>query len=100
MFLTLMSMIAALSAGQQAQTTGGAAPAPSTVAPVAESAPASSPDTADSTAARDRQVCISIPVTGSRFPIRRCRSQAQADAERLEAQDALRRSQSNRLPSS
>jgi hypothetical protein len=96
-----MSLIAALSAGQQVQTTGGAQTAPSTTsAPVAQAAPAPATTTETATTDRDRVVCISIPVTGSRFPIRRCRTQAQADAERIDAQDDLRRSQSNRLPSS
>lgn len=93
----LASLLAVLSAGQAstagtardtaaAQTPGGSTP------PVTPGAAPAAP--------RQRMVCTTTEVTGTRFPVRRCRTAAQAAAERTESQDQLRQAQFNRMPSS
>jgi len=42
------------------------------------------------------QVCRNQTITGSRFPIRVCRSQRQTDADRAESRDMLREVQRQR----
>ena len=101
MFLTVLSLAALLSAGQQSQSTVEAGATRPTAA--AETPGGSTPPTtpgATTAAANERQVCTSTPVTGSRFPIRRCRTVAQAEAERNESRDQLRQAQGSRMPSS
>lgn len=93
----LASFLAVLSAGQAnansparmtaaAETPGGSTP------PVTPGATPAAPS--------ERMVCTSTAVTGSRFPVRRCRTEAQALAERNESRDQLRQAQGARMPSS
>lgn len=98
MFVALISLSAALVAGQQSQSMGAAEglrplPAPAQEASVPPAAPAaSSPEPA----APPRQVCRNIQVTGSRFPVRHCSNAVQTEAERVEAREMLRRMQGSR----
>jgi hypothetical protein len=101
LFLTVLSLAVVLSAAQQTPPTveaGAARPTAATETP-AGSTPPTTPG-ATAAAANERQVCTSTPVTGSRFPIRRCRSVAQAEAEQNESRDQLRQAQGTRLPPS
>lgn len=103
MLIPLISLVAALSMTQQ--PTGGAAqPAPArSAAAVTTATPGSAPNTTlgeAPAAPTERVVCTNTQVTGSRFPIRRCRTVGQANGERQEAVDQLRQAQINRLPSS
>lgn len=97
------ALAAALMAGS-IQTMGPAEalrpPAPTAPEPVAaQTSPARGAVPAAGTApAPERMICTSIPVTGSRFPIRRCRTPAQAEADRAESAEMLRRMQGARTP--
>lgn len=112
MFLALISLSAALIAGQQSPSA-----AAEDVRPLAEAAQAAPTQPAAVTTETpgttrvgtlgaapsvpgERVVCTSTQVTGSRFPIRRCRTIGQLGSERQEAQDQLNQAQANRLPGS
>lgn len=111
MLIAAFSLMATLVAGQQAQSLGAAeglrplpAPQPAQQAPAASAGPAAPGTDATppaTTGAPPRQICRSIPVTGSRFPVRQCRNAVETDAERAEARDMLRRMQGARtMPTS
>lgn len=110
MFVVLVSLAAALVTGQQSQTTAataGVAPAPvpahAAPAVVSTATTTTSPVAtlgAGPSVAGERVVCTNTQVTGSRFPIRRCRTVGQMSSERNEARDQLHHAQVNRLPSS
>lgn len=107
MFVVLISLAAALAAGPQSTTEGtasaprpGTAPA-SSVSAVSTATPGTAPvSTLGSapSAAGERVVCTNTQVTGTRFPIRRCRTLSQLNSERNEARDQLNQSQVNRMP--
>ena len=100
MLIAAFSLMATLVVGQQSQSLGAAEglrplPAPQSAqqAPAASAGPAAPPA---ASGAPPRQICRSIPVTGSRFPVRQCRNAVETDAERAEARDMLRRMQGAR----
>lgn len=95
MFLTVIAMTAALAAGQQSQSMG----AVEALRPPPTPAPTATPNTTATEAAPEaapRQVCRSIQVTGTRFPVRQCRNAQETEAERVEAREMLRRMQGSR----
>ena len=72
---------------------GGVTPSSTAQAATAPAgpAPASTP-----AAERPRLICTNEQVTGSRFPIRRCRTARQTTVEREESQDMLNRMNGSR----
>lgn len=101
MFLTVIAMTAALAAGQQSQSMGAVEALRPPPPPPPAPAPAGTPNTAAPEAeagpeAAPRQVCRSIQVTGTRFPVRQCRNARETEAERAEAREMLRRMQGSR----
>jgi hypothetical protein len=76
------------------------APAQTPTAPAVETPAATSGAAAPTPAAptQERLICTNQQVTGTRFPIRRCRTVAQINADRLESQEMLRRQQGSRVP--
>lgn len=71
--------------------------------PVVASEQASAPAAATETpepekaAEKEKKICTSEFRTGSRMPTRTCRTQAQIDAEREQAKDAMHRGQRNMM---
>lgn len=97
MLLCLVSLIAAIASGQQTPSGGTPDTLPVAPLPAQETAPA--PETpAAPPAAPPRMICRSEQVTGTRFPIRRCRQAGDTEAERAESQEMLRRMQGARTP--
>lgn len=47
---------------------------------------------------QERLICTTQQITGTRFPVRRCRTAAQVEADRAESQEMLRRQQGARVP--
>ncbi|QTC90575.1 hypothetical protein [Brevundimonas goettingensis] len=81
--------------------TGGQVEAATTVQTPGVEAPAGTASAAAPTPAepaRERLICTNEQVTGTRFPIRRCRTAAQIAADRVESQEMLRRQQGSRTP--
>lgn len=97
----LLSLAAVLSTGQQSPS-GSEAQAPRPTAAAETPGRSTPPATPGAAAAEpaERQVCTTTQVTGTRFPIRRCRTATQAAAERNESRDQLRQAQGARMPSS
>jgi hypothetical protein len=104
-----VTLAAALLVGslQNLGATEGQRPLPPTaVQTPAAAAPAASPaaqvyPTTQSPAAlgaSTRLICTSQPVTGSRFPIRTCRTAEQIARDRIDDQELLRRQQGSRTP--
>ena len=94
MLITALSLMAALVAGQQSQSLGaaeGLRPLPTPPAVTATATP-----TNTQPQAAPRQVCRSIQVTGTRFPVRQCRNVQETEADRVEAREMLRRIQGSR----
>ena len=108
MLIAAFSLMAALVAGQQSQSLGAAeglrplpAPQPAQQAPAASAGPAApAPDATPpaTSGAPPRQICRSIPVTGSRFGRRVCRSAVQTQEDRAASREMLRRLQGARMP--
>lgn len=105
MLLPLISLMAALSMAQQAPAEAAAPPAqpaqPVQAAPVSTATPGTVRVRtlgAAPSVPGERVVCTSTQITGSRFPVRRCRTVGQLGSERHEAQDQLNQAQVNRLP--
>lgn len=105
MIAVVLAFAAALAQTASAHVqTGGQAEVAAT-ANAGPEAPASAASDAAPTAAptptgpvRERLICTNQQVTGSRFPIRRCRTVAQIAADRVESQEMLRRQQGARVP--
>jgi len=99
--IALVTLVVALSDVQQSSAAArGETPAGRQTAAAQTpggSNPPSTPGTGPAVTG-ERMICTSVPVTGSRFPIRRCRTAEQANLERIESQEALRRSQGARVP--
>lgn len=101
MLVTLASMIIALSGVPQAQSMGAAeALRPPPSPPETSTTPSPEATTPATPEAAPRQICRNEQVTGSRFPIRRCRNVVQTDAEAAESREMLRRMQGARTPPS
>jgi len=90
MMFAVLAFAAAL-----AQTSPAQAP---TVETSATAAPSGAAAPAPAAPAQERLICTNQQVTGTRFPIRRCRTLAQINADRVESQEMLRRQQGARLP--
>lgn len=94
--LTLVAVLAG-SLQSMGATEGLRPPPPTTAeAAAAQATPGAAPEPA--APARERLICTSEQVTGTRFPIRRCRTAAQIAADRVESQEMLRRQQGARVP--
>lgn len=89
MMFAVLAFAAALT-----QTSPGQAPTVETSATAAPGAAAPAP----AAPAQERLICTNQQVTGTRFPIRRCRTLAQINADRVESQEMLRRQQGARTP--
>lgn len=103
MMFAVLAFAAALAQTSPAQShTGGQADAaPAVEAPAgATSATASGAATAATSGAptQERLICTTQQVTGTRFPVRRCRTAAQIASDRVESQEMLRRQQGARVP--
>ncbi|GEM_PF-1368655 len=99
--LAVALALAALVQTVPAQTGGMTNPMPVMPAPAANETPAAAEAVAPTTTAEPQQprmICRNEQVTGTRFPIRRCRSAVQTEAERAEGRDMLRRMQGARTP--
>lgn len=99
--ITLVSLIVALSGGQQSATSGAPEPVAERQTAGDQTPGGSNPaSTLGAAPARpgDRLICSNTQVTGTRFPIRRCRTAEQISLERIEAQEELRRQQGARVP--
>lgn len=90
MMFAVLAFAAAL-----AQTSPAQAP---TVETSAAAAPSGAAAPAPAAPAQERLICTNQQVTGTRFPIRRCRTLAQINADRVESQEMLRRQQGSRTP--
>lgn len=98
--ISLMSLVAALTAGQQ--PAGGTETITTRSTAAAQSPGGSTPPTTPGGGPAmpgDRMICTSVQVTGTRFPVRRCRTAAQLEAERTESREQLRQVQASRMPS-
>lgn len=99
MIFAVLAFAAALvqTSSAQAQTSGPAVAAPAVAVPAGvTSGPATAPTPGAPT--QERLICTNQQVTGTRFPIRRCRTAAQINADRVESQEMLRRQQGSRTP--
>jgi hypothetical protein len=92
MMFAVLAFAAALQTSSAQAQTGGQVEA----APTVETSTAAAPTPA--APAQERLICTNQQVTGTRFPIRRCRTLAQINADRVESQEMLRRQQGSRTP--
>jgi len=101
MIAVVLAFAAALAQTSSAHVqTGGQAEVAATANAAPEAPASGAPDAAPTPTgpARERLICTNQQVTGSRFPIRRCRTAAQITADRVESQEMLRRQQGARVP--
>lgn len=101
MLAVALAFAAALVQTTPAQTGGVAVPTPVVPVQAATETPSGAeatptPPTAEPE--KPRMICRNEQVTGTRFPIRRCHSAHQTEAERAESQEMLRRMQGARTP--
>lgn len=100
MLVALIALTAALT-NPQAQSLGaaeGLRPLPQASAPAPARAVSETPPATERASAAEppRMVCRMVQVTGTRFPVRQCRSSQQSEEERAESREMLRRMQGSR----